>query len=270
MPYFVTDDDCRLFYEREGQDSGKPGLVFLSGTMQTTLNWRPLCGRFREHYRVLMYDGRAQGRSEPGQRALSLEEHAADLKALMEHLGVEEAHMAGISHGAGVALACAALHPERVNRVLICSAGERPTLRARLLLRSWQEILDVRGLEAMVRAFVPVVFGQAYLASKAGMLDGIVRGLVKRNRVESLKLHLQAIEGYPPLSLFAGGVNCPSVVVSASDDPLVSKEVAGELAALCGGRHEHMAGIGHSVPAEAPERFSRLLADFMEHGSARA
>ena len=126
------------------------------------------------------------------------------------------------------------------------------------------------GLEAMVRAFVPVVFGRAYLASNARMLDGMVRGLVERNRDESLKLHLEAMEGYSPLSRFAKAVHCPCIVVSASDDPLVDKGAAGALASLCGGRHEHMEGIGHSVPAEAPDRFSRLLADFLENGAARA
>ena len=55
-----------------------------------------------------MYDARAQGRSDLGERELSLERHAEDFAALLKHLEVEKVHLVGLSHGAKVALAYAA------------------------------------------------------------------------------------------------------------------------------------------------------------------
>lgn len=55
----------------------------------------------------------------------------------------------------------------------------------------------------------------------------------------------------------------PSLVISGSDDTLVTEEGATELAVLCGGRHKKMIGIGHSVPSEAPELFNKTLLEFL-------
>lgn len=55
----------------------------------------------------------------------------------------------------------------------------------------------------------------------------------------------------------------PCLVISASNDPLVEEEGARELALLCNGRHKHITGVGHSIPAEAPEVFSKTVLEFL-------
>jgi pimeloyl-ACP methyl ester carboxylesterase len=64
------------------------------------------------------------------------------------------------------------------------------------------------------------------------------------------------------LSFAAQDVRCPVLVLSSSDDPLVSEEGAQELAGLCNGSHERLPGLGHSIPIEAPELFVDILKRF--------
>ena len=263
MPYFRTKDDCSIYYETEGFDSTQPVVVFLNGTMQTTVYWKTNAGVLKNRFRVLLYDARAQGQSDLGEHELSLERHAADLAALLKHLGIEKAHLVGLSHGAKVALAYTANFSECVARLVLCSVGAKSTSRARLCVRSWLEILKSSGLEAMVWASLPVVFGESFLQRKQGTLDNIVKAIVRKNRTEALIAQLEAMTASPPLSNIVRNVRIPCLVISASDDPLVREEGARELALLCNGQHRHINGIGHSIPAEAPEVFSKTVLEFL-------
>ena len=55
------------------------------------------------------------------------------------------------------------------------------------------------------------------------------------------------------------------LVVTGEDDPLVTAEGGDQLAQLCGGRHVELKGVGHSFPAEDPQQFTALVADFLSH-----
>jgi 3-oxoadipate enol-lactonase len=265
MPYFTTQDGCRIYYETQGLESSRPVVVLLNGTMQTTVYWKRHAVALKERFRVLLYDARAQGQSDLGEGELSLEGHAADLAALLKHLGVEKAHLVGLSHGARVALAHAANSPDHIDRLVLCSVSAKNSCRARLVVRSWLQILKSSGLEAMAWAALPVVFGENFLRHKESMLDSIVRAIVERNRKEALIAQLEAMTAYPPLSRIARNGNIPSLVISASDDPLVTEEGALQLAVLCGGRHEQIIGIGHSIPTEAPEWFDKTVMEFLSY-----
>jgi len=68
---------------------------------------------------------------------------------------------------------------------------------------------------------------------------------------------------YSDLAQIAQNVHCPVLVLSGSDDPLVNESSAKQLAMVCGGRHDHLTGIGHSIPAEAPEVFTKMVLQFL-------
>ena len=263
MPYFVTQDGCRLYYETEGFDSEKPTVVFLNGAMQSTVNWRPHTAALKDRFQVLMYDARGQGQSALGDQPLSLEGHAADLGALLDHLEMEKAHLVGLSHGAKVALFYAARSPERVNSLILCSVTVTLTQRARLFVASWLEILKGAGLEAVIRASLPIVFGEDFLKDKERILDGVVKATAMRNSKEGLTAFLQALIAYPSLAEIAASLSVPCLVISASEDPLVTEEGARELAQLCGGSHKQVTRIGHSIPSEAPELFNKIILEFL-------
>jgi 3-oxoadipate enol-lactonase len=89
LPYFTTPDNCRLYYTTLNFEPPRPPVVFLNGTSQTTLYWEPHANAFSEHFGVLRYDARAQGKSDIGTRKISAEIHTADLQNLLDHLNVQ-------------------------------------------------------------------------------------------------------------------------------------------------------------------------------------
>ncbi|KJS30615.1 MAG: hypothetical protein VR64_15485 [Desulfatitalea sp. BRH_c12] len=263
MPYVKTTDDCRIYYELLGEGPGKPTLTFINGTLQTTVYWKLAANSLGHHFRLLVYDSRGQGESDLGTLPLSLELHASDLKTLLYEVGIYRTALLGISHGARVALALADDSPDLISRMVLCSISTRATFRAKMIVRSWFEILQRHSLDAMVWAAVPHIFGRAYLRGNERQIERIVKTLVRRNRTEALRAHLEALQKYPPLGVKLKALPFRVLVLTGADDPLVTREGAEEVARICGGRHVELPGIGHSMSAEAPQPFIRLVAEFL-------
>jgi pimeloyl-ACP methyl ester carboxylesterase len=264
MPFLTTTDGCRIHYTARGVDASNPVVIFLNGTTQTTLYWGATAPAFAQHYGLLFYDARAQGQSDLGHKPISLKLHVADLKLLMAELGIDRASLVGISHGSRVALAMATEHPARVDRLVLCSLGANTSQRSKATVRSWLQLLHLSGLEAMAWAALPAVFGENFLKQHQSALDMIVKAVVKRNRKQALIAQLEAILQYPPLDIMPGDFNRPTLVITGGQDPLVNSKDAERLAKLCSARHEQLSGIGHSIPAEAPRRFEKLVLEFLK------
>ena len=263
MPYFKTPDGCNLYFESIGEGAGKPAIAFINGTLQTTVYWKPFGKALTDRFRLLLYDCRGQGESDLGASPLSLSQHMSDLQFLLYELGIHQTHIIGISHGARVALAFADNHPELVARMVLCSISTRSTFRAKMIVRSWYEILRRHSLDAMVWAAVPYVFGRKYLKENSKIMDRIVNTIVRRNHTEALRAHLEAMQNYPPLSDSLKKTPFLTLLLTGEDDPLVTSQGAQEMAQACGGRHRELEGVGHSIPAEAPELFVKLVLDFL-------
>ncbi len=263
MPYFKTIDGCSLYYELIGEGAGKPVITFVNGTLQTTVYWKIAAKALAGPFRLLVYDARGQGESDLGATPLSLALHAADLKGLLNELGIHQSAVVGISHGARVALALADQSPDLITRLVLGSISTRATFRAKMIVRAWHEILQRHSLDAMVWAALPHVFGRAYLKANEPQLERIVKTIVRRNKTEGLRAHMEALQHYPPLGATLKALPFLVLVVTGEDDPLVTREGAEEIARICGGRHLELKGIGHSLSAEAPRQFIDIVSDFL-------
>ncbi len=263
MPFIKTQDDCSIYYELIGDGPHKPTITFINGTLQTTVYWKWVCKAFSTHYRLLIYDCRGQGESSLGQTPLSLKLHAQDLKTLLDGLEIEKTALIGISHGARVAFALADQRPDLISRMVLCSVSTQAPFRAKMIVRSWYEILQRHSLDAMVWAAAPLVFGTRFMHENAKVLERIVNTIVRRNKTGALRAQLEAMQHYPPLARSLHQTPFLVLVITGEDDPLVTQEGASEIARICGGRYEILKGVGHSIPAEAPKLFVRLVLDFL-------
>ena len=262
MPYFTTPDRCRIFYSAYGLEASKQVVIFLNGTTQTTLYWGNHVPVFSKRYGLLCYDARGQGQSQLGTQPISLEQHVSDLKHLLEHLAVDKAHLAGISHGARLGLEFALTIPTVVDRLVLCSTSVQTSQRCRAIVRSWLEILKLSDLEAMAWAALPTVFGSKFLEDHQKILDKIVNAVTIRNSREALIAQLDAILCYPAPDILSVNFNVPTLVLSGSEDPLVEPQDVRQLAHHCRAAHHQLDDVGHSIPAEAPETFQKLVFEF--------
>ncbi|HSO18034.1 MAG TPA: alpha/beta hydrolase [Desulfosarcina sp.] len=263
MPYFRTQDGCSLYYETVGFELARPVVVFLNGTLQTTMYWKVIAGALKPEFRSLLYDARGQGESELGERPLTLDLHLDDLHAILRHLESGPVYLVGLSHGALLAYAMARRTPKAVHRLVLCAIGVQSTVRARLIVRSWLTILKRGGLEALAEAAIPHVFGEGYLALNRRHIDRVAKTIIRRNRAAAVTAHLSAMADYPSLRSMLAKLDMPVLVMSGSDDPLVNVDGAARVAEKSGGRHLVVKGAGHSIPVEAPEWFLKTVTQFL-------
>lgn len=253
-----------LHHETFGfEDNDRRVIVLLNGMTQSTAHWRSQGRALSEHFRVVAYDARGQGDTPAPTSPLTLAEHANDLAGLLDRLGVESANLIGFSHGARIALQFAVDFPERLERLVLVSAAARSTALSRTIVRGWREVLEVGGLEALSWMALPIILGDTYLSENEHVLESIVRASVQRNDAEGVRMLLAAMSDHPDLEHLAEDVDHPTCVVWATEDVLVDREGATELADLCSGELREVEGVGHTIPIEAPSAFREIVVDFL-------
>ena len=262
MPHTTTRDSCRIFYEASRLSDDRPTVVLLNGMTQSTAHWNKHVDAL-EAFGVVTYDARGQGQSDLGDSEITLDRHADDLAMVLDELSVETAHLVGFSHGARVALGFARHHGGRLDRLVLCSATSSPNALARTIVRGWRGVLEHGDLSGLAWASLPMILGNDFLESHENILEGIVRATVQRNSEEGVRALLEAMEHYPTVTELAADVDTPTLVMSATEDPLVTREGARELADLTGGDHVEIDGVGHTVPIEAPEEFRAHVKRFI-------
>lgn len=239
-----------------------PPIVFLNGMTQSTSHWKSQAKHFSKTNPVLTYDARGQGESSLGLEPLTLELHARDLLDLLDDLKIEECHLVGFSHGARIALAFSSLYSDKVKSLTLCSATAIPSVRAKTVIRSWREVLNRGGLEAMAWCSLPSILGPDYLAANERMIRGMIRASVERNSLTGTTALLEAMMDYPDLIEFATEISCPTQVLFGSHDPLVDRQGAEELARLTGGEAFEIT-CGHTIPIERPKLFQKHIENFL-------
>ena len=111
---FIEVNGTRLYYEMAGAGDA---VVFLHGFTLDTRMWDDQFERFAEQYHVIRYDLRGFGQSAVPTDAPYA--HFDDLKALLDALGIEQAHLVGLSKGGGVALDFALAFPAYVRSLVL-------------------------------------------------------------------------------------------------------------------------------------------------------
>ena len=122
---YLDTEGLRLYYETYG--SGEPLLLLHGGVLNVELAFADLIPTLAERHRVIALDQQAHGRSSDSEREITLAGLARDARALLDHLGVDRAHVLGHSMGAAVALELAIRHGDRLLSVVPVSATVRPT-----------------------------------------------------------------------------------------------------------------------------------------------
>ena len=264
MAFCDLVDGLRLHYEAFGEDHGRPAIVFLNGTAQTTTNWRPIALGFKHRCRVVLYDARCQGRSGCSAGPLTLAQHAYDLVQLLNHLAIAHCGLVGLSHGARVALAAAGKLERRIAGLVLLSIGLSSSARMARAVAAWREALASGGLDALMHAMLPLVFGERFLLEHNSIMTKFAEALVQRNDEEKMARLLSAFDSYPSVESILSAHRLPSLVMTGEDDPLVSGDQARALAEQLGGNFRSLPGIGHSIPAEAPDVLMREIEVFFE------
>ena len=117
-------NDVELYYTVQGE--GTP-LVLLHGGLGHSGHWENQLGVLADHYRVITVDSRGHGRSTMTDQQISYALMASDVVALMDFLGIPEAHILGWSDGGNIGLYLAIHRPDRLIKVIASGANYSPS-----------------------------------------------------------------------------------------------------------------------------------------------
>ena len=122
MPTIVTDDGVALYAESTG--AGQP-LLFIHEFAGDHRSWEPQVRFFCRGYRCVTYAARGYPPSAVPEdpAAYSQQRAVVDAVAVLDGLGIDRAHVAGLSMGGFTALHLALRHPERVLSAVVAGAG---------------------------------------------------------------------------------------------------------------------------------------------------
>ena len=250
-----------LHFEKHG--NGHQELIICNGLSQSTSNWRGIT-RHNAHFDWTLFDARGMGKSPPGPRPYSLDDHVEDLLHVMEETQARAPFLLGFSHGARVALRAAATQAGRFSGLILVSCASRRTEQRRAFLESWQQSLKMGGVRAMAWASLPNIVGPKIL-QKFADFEFLINGTVARNSEEGLEAMLEGMAGYPEQEQDAIRVSLPTLVLRGTEDNLVSYRDQKE---LCNWIHGAQARVfkdcGHTLPLEEPELFIKEIADFID------
>jgi 3-oxoadipate enol-lactonase len=123
----VQVNDLTMYYERHG--AGAP-LVLIGGLGLDLSEWGSIVPWLAERYEVIVFDNRGAGRTDKPDMPYSIGMMAEDTAGLMRALGVQRAHIVGVSMGGRIALELALTHPELVNKLVLVSTSARSPRRS--------------------------------------------------------------------------------------------------------------------------------------------
>lgn len=115
---YAPVNGLRMYYEIHGANQARTPLVLLHGGFMTIEALGPLLPALAETRQVIVPEMQAHGRTADVDRPLTYEQMADDTAALLQHIGVEQADVAGYSLGGGVAWQLAIRRPELVRKLV--------------------------------------------------------------------------------------------------------------------------------------------------------
>jgi 3-oxoadipate enol-lactonase len=258
----ATINGARIHYERSGK--GSPLLLIHAGIADSRM-WEPQAGAFAGDFDMIRPDLRGFGGSElpPGSYSMM-----ADIVGLLDHLGIEQAHVVGCSMGGTVAVDIALEHPERVARLILVGSGVSGAEfgQADKALFADVDAADEKGdLDAVNRAEVRLWVDGPHRAE--GAAPPKIRDLVLDMNRRAMRSDWSAATHKaidPPAIDRLGSVQAPTLVVVGDEDMPHVGVVAGVLESkIPGARKVVIKGAAHLPSLERPDEFNRILRDFL-------
>ncbi|MDQ4065578.1 MAG: alpha/beta hydrolase [Actinomycetota bacterium] len=262
--------DISISYSEHG--SGPP-VVGIMGFSLDKRFWGPQIPTVTETNRFIIFDNRGIGRSTGGPPA-SIDQMADDTIRLLDHLGIDEAIVFGVSMGGAIAQRLTLDHRDRVKALILAVTFARSTefmQRQHVITRT---LLEVEGWTrrqfveiAMLRMFTP-----RFYEAGTDVIDQILRAvaLVEEReewRPEVLVAQLDAIDKQHVLDELPR-ITCPTLVIAGRLDMTVPAFASEEIAGAIPGAEFHMLETGHGCMIEEMDTFNALVSDFLRRQNA--
>jgi pimeloyl-ACP methyl ester carboxylesterase len=267
MNGYAPVKDGELYYAADGE--GHPLVLLHAGVADHTM-WDEFIPVLSRRFRVIRYDARGFGRSRTEDTTYS---NRQDLLDLLDHLGVDRAHVVGISRGGQIAIDFAVEHPERVSALVPVASGlggmdwpegfsdpasmaAEEAIEAAEAAGEWEKAAEMSGTLWADGPGQPV-----------GRAPADIRERVRRWTLDTYTRQdgkAQPVPLDPPAIGRLAEIRVPTLVLVGDLDEKIVLIMADDIAeGIPGARKVVFENAAHMIPLEYPERFTELLLSFL-------
>jgi 3-oxoadipate enol-lactonase len=262
MPRISTNNGYDIGYEEAGRGDAT-AIVFLHGVGSDKSVWRPQIEHFGESRRAVAFDYPGYGDSDPAPEGTTRDDYASAIISAMHELGIDRAHVCGLSLGGVIAIAMSDADPGRCASLILADTfAVHPEGRA-IYERGVAASNDLR---AMAEARVDVLLAHpADPAIRSEVADTMARidPAAYRIGAEAVWLADQRDRAHD--------IRGPVLVLCGTDDKITPPALSRELTQLIpGARYEPIDGAGHLGNLERPDEFNTLVGAFIRGVDSRS
>ena len=260
----VEVDGLTLNYDVQGE--GEPLLLipYLSADHACFAFQLPA---YTEHFSCIAVDLPGSGESDKPAGAYSTEGYADQVAAFLGAMGIERAHVAGVSLGATVGMHLAARHPGRVRSLSLHSSWHASDDYLKIVVEQWRTLASALPTVAdvVIEAIFPWCFTPEMYVERPEFVDALVDFVRGRpaQPVDAFLAQTDAVIAHDA-SAALGDIEAPTLITSGARDIVCSTRFAEPLESGIGGSElvvfDH---LSHAGLHEDPETFNRATLDFL-------
>jgi pimeloyl-ACP methyl ester carboxylesterase len=249
----------QIYYEDSG--GRLPPVIFSHGLFMDHEMFAPQVRALRSRYRCITWDERGHGATAGRTLApFSYYDSANDAAALLRHLGIERAVLAGMSQGGFLSLRCALTHPDLVRALVLIDtqAGKEDEERLAGYLQLTDEWADSGLKDSTADIVESTILGDGWKGA------GAWREKWARFGGVNVKGCMSTLAGRDDVTARLGEIKVPALVIHGDADAAISLDLAKVLAgSLPKGELVVIKGAGHAANLTHPEAVNPAIERFL-------
>ena len=269
MPYAITPDGVRLYYEETG--TGTP-IVFVHEFSGDLRSWAPQIRHFRRQYRCIAFNARGYPPSDVPQdwERYSQERARDDIRDVLDGVGLATAHIVGISMGGFATLHFGFAYPERARSLVVagCGYGAQPDKRTQFQeeVARTAAAIESRGMADVAKTYGAGPTRVQYQNKDPRGYTEFLAQLAEHSTTGSANTQ-RGVQARRPslweLTEQMKRLDVPTLIATGDeDDPclepgILMKRMIPSAALVV------FPNTGHALNIEEPDLFNRTLADFL-------
>ncbi len=269
MPQVDVGDGIALYYElydfTEPWKAGPPPILFLHGLGGDRRMWNDQVPVFSGQYPTLVVDLRGHGRSTRPAADFTVADMARDVLRLTRTVGIERAHVVGLSMGGVVAQQLALEFPPVIASLVLCDTFSAIPAELAPMARETLAFIETHDMSEVARTRISLAFSDH---ADPAMREYWIEQVAKNDKETYLRAARATFAFSSQGRLSA--LRVPALVVVGEEDRVTPPPLAHELAQqIAGAKLATIPRAGHISNAENPEAFNRRLAEFLAAVSPR-
>nr|WP_044200024.1 alpha/beta fold hydrolase [Oscillochloris trichoides] len=254
----ATVNGITLHYADEGNG---PPLLFLHAFPLSGAMWQPQRTALSDQFRLIVPDLRGFGATDVTPGPTTMEQHADDVAALLDHLGLDQVALCGLSMGGYIAMALLRRHPNRVSKLVLANTrANADSLEAQAQREINATIAEAKGASTIADMMIPALVAPHADAHVRSML----RTIIEANPPAGIASALRGLALRPDSLATLQSTTLPTLVIAGTDDAITPLDTARVMhEAIPTSRLVIIPGAGHLSNLERPDDFTAALRSFL-------